>query len=205
MTRVEKSIVLFVVTWMFLLLIFAAVGNAEIINHLIAGNIRHTEGLVLQVYKDPSNSNMSIGYGYNLSNGITVDVAEYLLQLKLEECTGELRSIFGNAYDEFTLARQIALVDMIYAMGRRTFLSFDDMVKCIKRGDWPGASHNVLYNDKAGKVRTIWAKKYTSRAKKVAMLLETGEVPDNMNYNTPEDVRVIELPESRIVTIEFRR
>lgn len=117
--------------------------------------IKRNEGLVLKPYRDPGKKNLAIGYGHNLNAGITVEMAECLLELDIQLAQRFLRKIFSK-FDDFSRNKQIALTDMVYCMGPNSFRTFKKMIKAVKNQNWNRAALEIKHSK--------WYKNYTTRA-----------------------------------------
>lgn len=96
--------------------------------------IRH-EGVRLHPYVCPAGF-LTIGVGRNLeAQGITPDEADFLLQNDIQDSLSDLRTIFEN-FDQFTPARQKALIDLRFNLGPDRFRTFKRMIAAVKAGDW---------------------------------------------------------------------
>ncbi len=127
--------------------------------------LRH-EGLRLYPYLD-SVGKWTIGVGHCLTdNGITHEESEFILKNDIAKAENFVRSIFPNM-DSWAMARQDALVDMMFNVGFGSFCGFKNMISAIKAGAWKVASEEML-NSK-------WAKQVPTRAQELAKMVETGE------------------------------
>lgn len=127
--------------------------------------IRHYEGLRLKPYTCPS-GHLTIGYGHNLENGISQDVAERLLQADLScaqiEVGGTLP--WSSRLDE---VRQFVLVDMCFNMGLYKLLTFKKFLAALQKKDYKTAAKEML--------NSRWAVQVGRRAKELAKMMEKGE------------------------------
>lgn len=132
----------------------------------LANYIKNNEGLSLHMYKDPSGEGIIIGYGHNLSWGIDIDMAEFILYKDIVQKQRNLRMVFEK-FDSFPLNVKIALTDMMFCMdlgdSSQGFLSFKKMIRCIRNKNWSGASNEMLDSQ--------WAREYKSRARRDANLM----------------------------------
>ena len=123
------------------------------------------EGLNLLPYTCPT-GHLTIGYGHNLEEGITLEMAETLLQadLRLAEMEVSSKVAYFNKLDE---ARQFVLVDMCFNMGLKKLFTFKKFFAALLKRDYPVAAREML-NSK-------WAVQVGNRAKKLAEIMRTGE------------------------------
>jgi lysozyme len=110
--------------------------------------IKKYEGLRLKPYRCPAGK-LTIGYGFNLDNGITEEMADELLEYGVSIAMMDLNKVFGPLSDlpGFNNARYIALIDMMFNMGKPTFLKFRKMITSIKQGDWEKAADELVDSD----------------------------------------------------------
>lgn len=110
--------------------------------------IKKYEDLKLKPYLCPAGK-LTIGYGYNLEDGIPEFIADDLLEYKVTIALGDFRDIFGLIQDipNSTNSRFVAILDMLYNMGKPTFLQFKKMIAAIKQGDWQKAADELVDSD----------------------------------------------------------
>lgn len=148
----------------------------EIINRLIMH-----EGLNLKPYKCPSGY-LTIGVGRNLvtnpltktekqvvgdiKNGITYEMAIYLLRHDIKRVIEECRSCF-SFWKRLDAERKYALLDMCFNLGLRRLLEFKKMLNSLEIGDYRGAAKECL--------KSKYARDVGERAKRIAKIFETGE------------------------------
>lgn len=90
--------------------------------------------------------NPTIGVGHNLFNGITYEQARGILFDDVNSCFSFLRSRFPE-FNQWTIGRRHALVDMVFNLGRGGFLSFTKMIKALRAEDWDKAAAEMLDSD----------------------------------------------------------
>ena len=137
------------------------------------------EGLSLTPYKD-TKGNWTIGVGYLIGKELTdlklsLPVVYAMLSEKMCEAMADLHSVFGGAFNSFERGRQLALLSMMYSLGRTRFLGFVKMIAAVKAGDWKQAAIESLDSK--------WARDVDPRQRpgvgrddRVAFMLRTGEV-----------------------------
>lgn len=109
---------------------------------------------------------VTIGVGYNLTDrGLPRDMIEVLLFRCMQESIQDCRSLFVN-FNEFSGNRQLALIDMMFNLGRGKLSKFVNMRKAIANGDW------ILAADEA--LNSKWATQVGNRAKTIADMLKKG-------------------------------
>lgn len=138
------------------------------------------EGCVDHVYTCPTGFK-TVGIGRNLeanplsekekkvvgdiSQGISVNDAIYLLENDVKRCEEELKkniSFWYSLDDE----RQYALLDMCFNMGVKRLLGFKKMLNAMMIGDYRGAAKECLWSK--------YARDVGKRAERIARLIETG-------------------------------
>ena len=112
--------------------------------------IKH-EGLRLKPYTCPAGK-LTIGVGRNIEdNGISEDEAMILLENDIKRCEAELVDVFTEFYT-YPENVQIALIDMIFNLGKPRFLKFKKMIQAIKDKDFLKASKEARNSRWCGQV-----------------------------------------------------
>jgi len=124
--------------------------------------IQKHEGFVSKPYVD--NNSISIGYGTNLSYGISKEEALYLLQFRLIRLKQKLSKL--DWFNQLTPIRQIAILDLTYNVGYSGLMTFKDFLWCLKHHYYNAASNRLL--------RSLYAKQTKSRARYIAQLIRQG-------------------------------
>jgi len=100
------------------------------------------EGLRLHPYKC-SSGKTTIGVGRNLDDiGITPSEAMHLLKNDIRRVIDELESL--SFWDELSIKRKEALVDMCFNLGITRFKKFKKMIKALEDKDYDEASQQML-------------------------------------------------------------
>lgn len=124
------------------------------------------EGLRLHPYVDTVGKT-TIGVGRNLDDrGISNDEAFYLLDNDIQYFYSKL-----NEFDWFLKlndARKIALIDMCFNLGLKSFLEFKNMIAAIEKNDFDDASNHMLDSK--------WHEQVGNRAARLAEIVKTGEL-----------------------------
>lgn len=124
---------------------YAAQPSAYAPNLGVVASIKQQEGFSEKPYL--LNGILHIGFGRNLTdNGITEDEANYLLYNDLSRSYRELKEIFPD-YDDFSEKRQVALMSMIFQLGKPAFLGFEKTIAAIRAGDWQTAGDEIMDSD----------------------------------------------------------
>jgi lysozyme len=87
---------------------------------------------------------LTIGYGRNLDDvGITEVEAEFLLKVDALRATDSAGDIFPSILS-YTENRQIAIINMIFNLGKTRFKGFRKMIDAVNRGDWESAADEAM-------------------------------------------------------------
>ena len=129
--------------------------------------IKNHEGLRLNLYTCTAGK-ISVGYGRNLTDrGISQREAETLLDTDIALAKQDLYDVLDSkVIDSLSDNRYMALVDMMFNLGKTRFRGFKKMIKAIKEGDWDEASRQALDSK--------WADQVKSRATRDATLIKDG-------------------------------
>ncbi len=126
--------------------------------------IKKCEGLKFNAYLD-SKGHVSIGWGRNLDNGISLDEAELMFKNDYNRAVEELQ-----IYDWFTSQPegvQCALINMNFNLGIKRLLEFKKMIEALEHKDYEEAAHEALDSD--------WARQVHFRAKDIAVMISEGK------------------------------
>ena len=130
--------------------------------------LRRDEGEVLTVYDD-SLGFATIGVGRLVDKrkggGITADESAYLLSNDIDRRIIDLTARLPWLYllDE---ARRGVLLNMAFQLGVDGLLGFTNTLEMVRKGDFGGASKNMLLS--------LWAKQTPARANRLAKQMLTG-------------------------------
>jgi len=115
------------------------------------------------------NGKITIGYGFNLSDGINEDLAGVILDYQIARARRELMSVFTTVdIQAMGPIRVEAMVEMIFNLGLPGFRSFKKMIHRIKNRQWHRAA--------AEAINSRWAMQVGDRATQIAHQIETGEL-----------------------------
>ena len=127
------------------------------------GNKKNNDKHIL--YKCIANK-WTCGYGRNCEdNGFSEDEVELMLQNDINQATKDVRSIFLG-FDGFLENRQIALINMLFNLGKTKFLGFKKMITAIKNSNWDEAARQAADSK--------WHNQVGARALEIERLLEEG-------------------------------
>lgn len=128
--------------------------------------IKDFEGVRLRMYKCPAGK-WTIGVGHNLEdNGITEDMADYILERDLREAEINVRTKFPTYY-KLNEARQFVLVDMCFNMGIAKLLTFKKMLSALAKGEYPTAAREMQDSK--------WYRQVGNRGKILCEIMKSGE------------------------------
>lgn len=103
---------------------------------------------------------LTIGWGTNLSAGISIKAAQFLFDERLKEAEKDASTVIGYGHFYGASERQrAALIEMAYQLGRTRLAKFERMIEAVKKGDWFTAQQEARDSK--------WAKDFPDRAKRV--------------------------------------
>ena len=120
------------------------------------------EGFSKYLYMD--NGNYSIGYGTNLSGGISKDEAELLLRYRLNKTYKKL--IKYDWYSCLNTPRKIAVLDLAYNLGITKLLRFRHFIWRLKHSYYKAAANALR--------ESAWYHQVGSRALYIVNIIEKG-------------------------------
>ncbi|SOK58509.1 Phage baseplate hub subunit (T4-like gp5) / Phage tail lysozyme (T4-like gp5) [Yersinia phage fHe-Yen9-04] len=121
-------------------------------------------------YKD-SLGYPTIGYGHlltegeNFKTGLTESQANELLAKDLASKVADAKSLYEQYNMTGGIELQKVLTQMVFQMGKGKVSQFKNTLSCMGRGDYKGAA--------AGMRNSAWYKQTTSRAEKLAKIVES--------------------------------
>lgn len=126
--------------------------------------IKKCEGFSSKPYKDTVGV-LTIGYGTNIAQGITVKQADLLMRAEIESCLAQLKQFDWYIIQPHEV--KTALLNMCYNLGISRLLGFRKMIAHLKTGDRTNAALEAL-NSK-------WAEQVGHRAKDIAIMIREGQ------------------------------
>jgi lysozyme len=120
--------------------------------------LKDEEGFRAHPYTCPT-GHLTIGYGHNLENGISLAAAEFILLEDIETAVHNCE-VFISCWDKLSETRQTVLADMCFNMGWKGLSRFAGMLGCLEKSDYKGAADHILQSNYAVQV--------PNRAKKMA-------------------------------------
>lgn len=138
----------------------------------LTASIKYHEGLRLMPYTDTT-GHTTIGYGLNLSAGITIDEANWLLGNRLQSAirTAEAQLWWPHVQDND--ARSRAFIELVYNLGISTLNEFRAALAAAMCDDWPACSAAFL--------QSLWARQVGARAETITSMILTGSDPEPMS------------------------
>jgi len=130
-----------------------------------SGYITMNEGYRKDLYYDTEGI-PTIGIGFNLLEGFTLEESTAVLKLRMRTCIDELCSNVP-AYLTVCQARKIVLLDMTYNLGITRLLKFKKMLAALEAGDYQLAAKEML--------DSTYARQVKGRARRNARMMVTGE------------------------------
>ena len=143
-------------------LIMTTTGIMDSVVDQLVDTLKVEEGFRSKPYRD-SRGFLTIGYGTNISIGITPVEGEILLRERLEITEQRLSKAWGP-YQSQPDGIRAALLDMSYQVGIHGFLGFHKMLRDLQKGDYAAAAHEVRSSK--------WDHETPSRVERVASVFE---------------------------------
>lgn len=143
------------------------------------------EGRVDHPYRD-SVGKYTIGIGHLIGDHLadlklSQHIIDELFKEDLAIAIREARLVVGGIFfDGMVPARKIALVSMLYTLGRNKFLQFAETIDAMKREDWDEVANRIL---KAKWARDVDPKQRVGEGRddRVAFMFATGEFHPDYN------------------------
>jgi len=125
--------------------------------------IKRCEDLKLETYIDTT-GHLTIGWGHNLANGITKEMAEFIFQCDLKQTVFDLQKCAWYIIQPENIKN--ALINMNFNLGITKLLQFKKMIQALYDKNYTVASMEAL--------DSIWAKQVGQRAKDIALMIKQG-------------------------------
>lgn len=144
------------------------------------------EGVRYRVYKDTAGK-LTVGIGFNMDSpnaraiwlkagvsesfnlvyggkqSLSVNSVQLLFNACMDSAITDLKSIFPD-YDTYPELVQLALINMVFNMGKPVFETFFSTIKLIKARKWDEVAEHIL--------GTLWSKQVGQRSVRVANLFK---------------------------------
>ena len=121
--------------------------------------LKRHEGFRALVYTDTT-GHKTIGYGFNIEAGITMQSAEALLQSQIAEIWIDCNQEFNHFWWRLSRERQAVILNMVFNLGMAGFKKFKKMISAIADGDDEAVVKEMLDSK--------WAKQVKGRARELA-------------------------------------
>jgi len=134
--------------------------------------IRSNEGESLKPYY--IENKLHIGIGHNLDDcGISRKVSEFIFEQDIEDVEDTLMNIFTGEWSLFPEKIQIVLIDMVFNMGKGSFLGFKKTISLLKKHNYKEAANELL--------KSVYATKLPNRALRNSELIKEASLIENNN------------------------
>jgi lysozyme len=121
--------------------------------------IKQDEGLRLKPYKCTAGK-LTIGYGYNLENGIPEHFADMMLDYSISVATKEAIGLTVNYNLPMNWTMKNILIQMCFQLGGQGVRGFKKMLAALERSDFKTAAKEMLDSD--------WHKQTPERCERLA-------------------------------------
>ena len=136
--------------------------TTQLLSNELVDMVKKHEGFSSTIYKD--SGHLSIGYGTNLSYGITEAEAELLLIHRLSITHEKLKQF--SWFNRLSYNRKLVIVSMGYQLGISGLLDFKHLIWRLERGYYKAAANAM--------VESLWFKQSGNRAKELVKLMKQG-------------------------------
>jgi lysozyme len=119
------------------------------------------EGFSSKPYGDTL-GHLTIGYGFNLDDGMTKEEALLLLKLKISKKKAELERMIP-IYSKSSQAVKFVLENMAYNMGTKKLLTFVNFLRLLEEGRMDEAADEML--------DSLWANQVGDRAVRLSNII----------------------------------
>ena len=132
--------------------------------------IKENEGFSPNAYFD--NDGMTVGFGHLLNPkdkivSISEETADILFKSDIEVVISDYLHFFKDIDSEINEVRKIALMDMLFTLGRGDFAGFKKMLRAVFKQDWDKAAYEAQHSN--------WYKQqYPARRDKIITMLRNG-------------------------------
>ena len=129
--------------------------------------LKRHEGFRSRVYKCSEGYN-TIGYGFNLDDGISKPIASLILDSQVNDLDVKLSIQYGW-YMQLDPVRQSVVLNMCFNLGLGGFSSFKKTIEYIESGDYYLAADEML--------DSRWAEQVGFRAGELSEMMRTKQWP----------------------------
>jgi len=131
----------------------------------VINQLKKHEGFRSRPYTDTT-GHLTIGYGLNLSAGITERQASMLLEESVLKIKNTLQHVI-KCWSSLTPTRQSVLTNMAYNLGISGLLKFEKMLKKMEAEDYAGAADEML--------NSLWSVQVGNRAMELSEQMRAGK------------------------------
>ncbi len=122
-------------------------------------SIKQDEGIRLKIYKD-TNGIMTIGYGHNLTNGITLEQADEILKIDIQTAKEDIANELTWILKIVPVEKYEAIVELTFWIGINGVKKFRNMLAALKNEHWEIAAKQLMDSQ--------LGRNFTDRAQKLA-------------------------------------
>lgn len=126
--------------------------------------IKKCEDLKLEPYVDTT-GHLTIGWGHNLANGITTEMAEFIFQCDYKQAVNELQQCAWYVIQPINV--KYALINMNFNLGIEKLSQFKKMIAALYNKDYTTAASEAL--------NSLWAQQVGDRAKDIAVMIREAQ------------------------------
>jgi len=126
--------------------------------------IKKCEGLQFHPYMDTTR-HVTIGWGRNLDNGISLDEAELMFKNDYDRSVEELEQC--DWYNDLPEKVKFALINMNFNLGIKKLSTFKRMIEALREKNYTRASMEALDSE--------WAHQVHRRAVDIAVMIKEGK------------------------------
>ena len=133
---------------------------------MLRAELSRDEGRKQFPYRD-SEGILTIGVGWNLeANGLPENIIDMLLDLGIQRAETDLGVLYPGWREHLNAARQRALLNMAFNLGRLRLAKFHNMWQAIRDHDWDRAALEMLDSK--------WARQVGARAHRLSEMMRLG-------------------------------
>lgn len=126
--------------------------------------LEYQEGFRSRPYRDTT-GHLTIGIGWNLDAGITLEQARYILSGHIDKALKDCQDSLPW-FQRLDAARQLVIVNMAFNMGLYALRGFVNTLGHVARGEYEQAADRML--------RSLWARQVGQRARDLSRIMRTG-------------------------------
>lgn len=123
------------------------------------------EGFRSKAYYDTT-GHLTIGYGWNIHDGISKEAAEAILIMQLRECMAKVTDLLRRNGITVSTVRKEVLAEMCFNLGLHGLMGFRKMWEALREGNYDKAADEMLDSK--------WYKQVGTRALTLSKLMRTG-------------------------------